>query len=80
MINVLLRLVRRVRRVCIDCGVVPEESTRRCHACSLIQVADFDDTSTPPVEVPFEGPAYFDLELVEDPIDHPKIGSAADKF
>ena len=80
MINALLRVVRRVRKLCVDCGVAPEDGARRCHACSLTQVADFDNTDTPEVEVPFEGPAYFDLHLVEDPIDYPKIGSAADKF
>ncbi len=63
MIQTILRAIRRVRRVCIDCGAVPDMGARRCHACSLIQVADFDDTSTPAVEVSIEGPAYFDDEF-----------------
>jgi len=60
MINFIRRLVRRVKRVCLDCGAVPVEGTLRCRECSLILVGDFDDTSAEPVEIIIDGPVYFE--------------------
>jgi hypothetical protein len=74
-IQFIRRVVRRVKRVCLSCGVVPVKGTPHCWECSLASIADFDDTSIEPVEIYVDGPVYFD-----DALDEPKIGSAASKF
>ena len=71
------RLVRRIKGVCRECGDTPVKGTPMCWACSLNIIEDYDETLCELVVTLTEKPSYFEDD---DPINEPKIGSAASKF
>jgi hypothetical protein len=72
-IQLLRRLVRKIRHQCIDCSESVEQGELRCLPCFSVHYEDFDVDEL--LNIPVEGPIYFD-----DVLDQPKIGSAASKF